>query len=358
MKEKLYRQEDGKILPVTRGSFETEAKLQKLIADTPELLLRELYSSKEIEDGRQIFLIGREVGVRKSREDTESLWLDVLFVDDTGLPILVEVKRAVNQEIHRLVIAQLIEYATFAHNWQKDMLRDGFLQNNSEEVRGKYDTDSFWDAVLTHLEEETYTIVVAADEIKGELAKMLGFLDNKMPDITVCGIEINYYDDLYATRFIGNRIAQAKKAARTSKNWNASTLLAKCNEIRPELSAASERIIQFAEHCGLPVHYGHGMIYASVDVSIDGAWLYQLQTLDRDIAIYVSYANLSKKLHGKISAEEILDVFKPLARPGSSLLYSRWFIKLRVSELATEEKLSCFFEQCNKLIAIYKNKMV
>ena len=108
MDEKLYRMDGNSVSPVSYSFFDTEDKLQALIAENPDLLLHELYSTEDISAGRRLFLIGREIGLRKSADDSTSMWLDVLFVDDSGLPVLVEVKRSVNPEIHRLVVAQLI----------------------------------------------------------------------------------------------------------------------------------------------------------------------------------------------------------------------------------------------------------
>ena len=173
MDEKLYRMDGNSVSPVSYSFFDTEDKLQALIAENPDLLLHELYSAEDISAGRRLFLIGREIGLRKSADDSTSMWLDVLFVDDSGLPVLVEVKRSVNPEIHRLVVAQLINYATFARLWNKSLLQNGFRQNNRADVLAEYDTDSFWDTVLTHLREETYTMVVAADKINGELAHLM-----------------------------------------------------------------------------------------------------------------------------------------------------------------------------------------
>lgn len=354
MDEKLYRMNGNSVSPVSYGFFDTEDKLQALIAKNPDLLLRELYSAEDISAGRRLFLIGREIGLRKSTDDSTSMWLDVLFVDDSGLPVLVEVKRSVNPEIHRLVVAQLINYATFARLWNKSLLQNGFRQNNGAEVLAEYDTDSFWDTVLTHLHEETYTMVVAADKINGELAEMLAFLDRKIPDITVCGVEVNAYEDLCTTRFIGNRASQATKAARSYKEWDAASILAKCNEVRPDLAAYTEKLINYALGCGLPVHYGRGMIYASMDVSIKGAWLYQIQSLDRDIAVFVSYSNLADKLGGALSPEQILEMFSPLGRDGHPLSYSMLYIKLRVSDLAAGDNLSVFLSQCDRILNIYR----
>ena len=110
MDEKLYRMDGNSVSPVSYSFFDTEDKLQALIAENPDLLLHELYSTEDISAGRRLFLIGREIGLRKSADDSTSMWLDVLFVDDSGLPVLVEVKRSVNPEIHRLVVAQLCRH--------------------------------------------------------------------------------------------------------------------------------------------------------------------------------------------------------------------------------------------------------
>lgn len=126
------------------------------------------------------------------------------------------------------------------------------------------------------------------------------------------------------------------------------------DEVRPDFAACTEKLVNYALGCGLPVHYGRGMIYASMDVSINGAWLYQIQSLDHDIGVFVSYANLSSKLGGALSPEQILEMFSPLGRDGHPLSYSMLYIKLRVSDLAAGDNLSVFLSQCDRILNIYR----
>ena len=48
MDEKLYRMDGNSVSPVSYSFFDTEDKLQALIAENPDLLLHELYSAEDI----------------------------------------------------------------------------------------------------------------------------------------------------------------------------------------------------------------------------------------------------------------------------------------------------------------------
>lgn len=338
------------------NEFALEDSLQRLVASNPDLVLNEIYSSDDISGGRKLYLIGREIELSKG-DDGGSRFLDVLFVNDEGLPVLVEVKLAKNPEIVRKVIAQIIGYATFAKLWNKDMLRSSFLKNNSdEEVRSKIDTDDFWDRVKSHLDSETYTLVIAADKIGNELEQMIKFLDRKIPDIKVCGIEINTYGDVYSTKFIGNR--SSRKITEQKIEWNRNTLIARCAKVRPDLKDAAERLVNFSEEISakekfITLNYGQGSVYASMALSLESAWLFQMQNLNSDIALYVSYRYLAKIIGGEYTDELVAEMFTNTPTP-IRIQRSKWYLNFRLSKLAQGDNLEYFISQCAEIVNAYK----
>lgn len=72
------------------AAYDSEYLLQKLLADYPHLI-----SGSQIDKGnpRRWVLVSREFGVRDDENSGNRWSLDHLFLDQDGIPTLVEVKR-------------------------------------------------------------------------------------------------------------------------------------------------------------------------------------------------------------------------------------------------------------------------
>src|SRR3954452_14444149 len=95
-----------------------EDHMQALVARYPEL----------ITDGDgDLLLIKREQEIADS-EDGGGRWsLDHLFVTREGVPVLVELKRAVDTRLRREVVGQMLDYAANATAyWQAGRIADSF----------------------------------------------------------------------------------------------------------------------------------------------------------------------------------------------------------------------------------------
>ncbi|WP_089336932.1 hypothetical protein [Blastococcus mobilis] len=91
--------------------------------------------------------------------DSVELSLDHLFLDQSGVPVLVEVKRASDTRARRKVVAQMLDYAANGvAMWQND-LRDAVAQAAGvmdpgaflQEQLGIEDVEGFWAAVEDNL---------------------------------------------------------------------------------------------------------------------------------------------------------------------------------------------------------------
>ena len=109
MAERIYvMTSDEEIEPLEETAFTEESKLQKLIAEHPELLDGEQMHPG---DPRRWLLISREKGIAESAGKGARWALDHLLVDQDARPTLVEVKRGWSSDIRRSVIGQVLEYA-------------------------------------------------------------------------------------------------------------------------------------------------------------------------------------------------------------------------------------------------------
>lgn len=101
-------EEDGGLQPMNESAYDSEALLQSLLADYPDLLAGEQINPTA---PRRWLLISQEMPV-PSKEGGGGQWsLDHLFLDQDAVPTIVEVKRSSNTQIRREVVGQMLDYA-------------------------------------------------------------------------------------------------------------------------------------------------------------------------------------------------------------------------------------------------------
>ena len=113
----LYRLSGGTVIPASEALYPAEADLQQLIAENPQLLLG------SPGDGQRLYLLRREQPVRDAPDGPALFSIDHLFIDQDGLPVLVEVKRSTDTRIRREVVGQMLDYASRMRAWSASELR-------------------------------------------------------------------------------------------------------------------------------------------------------------------------------------------------------------------------------------------
>ena len=117
-------QENGELVEMAEQPYDSEDLLQELLAKYPSLL------AGDQTDGsapKRWLLISREVGLPSEEGGSDRWSVDHLFVDQDGVPTLVEVKRSSDTRIRREVVGQMLEYAANAVTyWSLEALRDAF----------------------------------------------------------------------------------------------------------------------------------------------------------------------------------------------------------------------------------------
>lgn len=226
----LYFVSEGSASAMAEYRYDTEDELQKLIADNPGLLLRD----SELDCAR-LMLVAREYEMQVSEDSSVCYYLDHLMVDQSGVPVLVEVKRSTDTRTKREVVAQMIDYASRVSLWDAGELRERFRESNAESgLLDEYDTDEFWEQVATCIKAERFRLVFAADRIPGTLKTMIEFLDRSMSDIEVYGVELRQYKTgnalLLSSSVIGNILAEQRKSASAGRRASRSWTLGECLE--------------------------------------------------------------------------------------------------------------------------------
>lgn len=92
------------------------------------------------ESPRRWLLVSREMGVPAEEEGSSRWSVDHLFLDQDGIPTIIEVKRASDTRIRREVVGQMLDYAANALvYWPLKEIQDRFSDRCD---RGGLDADS------------------------------------------------------------------------------------------------------------------------------------------------------------------------------------------------------------------------
>ncbi len=116
---------DGQTLTAMQETeYATEEILQKVLADYPNLIAGVATAG----DNGRLLLVRREMPVPGATGGGQ-LSLDHLFIDNRGIPVLVEVKRSSDTRARREVVAQMLDYAANGvAYWPPEQLRTSVLR--------------------------------------------------------------------------------------------------------------------------------------------------------------------------------------------------------------------------------------
>ncbi|ANK82629.1 MAG: hypothetical protein TEF_18875 [Rhizobiales bacterium NRL2] len=216
---------EGSIVRLDARPYESEDVLQEMLASFPELIGAAGQSNG-------LLLIKREKTVPDEDSGSARWSLDHLFVDENGIPILVEVKRASDTRARREVVAQMLDYAAngvaywpaaeFIEEFELSCRADGVEPNErlSNFLGDDLDGEEFWQRVEANLKAGRIRMVFVADVIPKELRRIIEFLNEQMRPAEVLAIEVAHFTDEAGTRTIVPGVIG--KTARAASNKSAS----------------------------------------------------------------------------------------------------------------------------------------
>jgi hypothetical protein len=269
---------------LNESEFVTEKQFQELLENYPKLI-----SGSQInpDNPRKWILISREFGV-PNEEQGNNIWsLDHLFIDQDGIPTLVEVKRSTDTRIRREVVGQMLDYAANAVTyWSLNEIRNKYetyceKSNIDPEIKIQElidetgDIEKFWDTVGTNLKAGKIRMLFIADKIPQELQRIIEFLNEQMTPAEVLGLEIKQFGNeaikTLVPRVIGQTSsAQIKKGLREYNQWTEETFF---NELeRRNGKVAGDIVRKIIEHLENKVSrfwFGKGKISGSIVPALD-----------------------------------------------------------------------------------------
>lgn len=273
--------QDGSLEEMNQTEYVSEAHLQELLQKYPNLLVGNQINERE---PCKWLLVSREVPIPDSNYGSGRWSLDHLFLDQDGIPTLVEVKRSTDTRIRREVVGQLLEYAANALNfWSVDTIRKNFeincqkeKINPDERIITAYsvnDIEDFWYKVKANLENGRIRLIFVADEIPFELKTLVEFLNENLIDIEVIAVEIKQFvgegNKILAPRVIGQTSkSQIRKENITSrKQWNAEMFFTELEKRQStKVKAVAEKIYEWAIRQNLDITWGQGGRSGSMNV--------------------------------------------------------------------------------------------
>lgn len=267
--------QDDELVELTEAGYPTEADLQALLARYPALIPGD---EVDPEVPRRWLLIARETGVPVDAAAGDRLSLDHLFVDQDGVPTLVEVKRTSDIRIRREVVGQMLDYAANGvAYWPVDRLRTLFERTCDEEGTSpeaalsefldEVSPEEFWKRVKTNLQAGRIRMVFVADGIPPELQRVVEFLNTQMDPAEVLAVEIPRFSggglQTLVPRLVGQTAeARSRKSgggANPSRSWDEPSFLQELERQRgAELRALVERIMRWCGEQGLESDWGSG----------------------------------------------------------------------------------------------------
>jgi len=293
--------------------YESEALLQELLANHPNLLAGDQVNRTV---PRRWLLVSREMSVPGEPEGGARWSLDHLFLDQDGIPTLVEVKRSTDTRIRREVVGQILDYAANGVvYWPSERLQAQFEVRCQTEGRDpdqvlvealgpEINAERFWQDVKTNLQAGRVRLIFVADEIPPELQRVVEFLNEQMVPAEVLAIEIKQYVGQGVKTLIPRVLGQTaaatlKKGAPASegKQWDDASFFQELKARQaPQEVLAARRILEWAQTKQLRISWGRGRIYGSYTVvSKHGDTTYSLATVFLPGSVQIPFQVLAGK---------------------------------------------------------------
>ena len=190
------------LVGLTPSEFVNEDDFQQLLEKYPALLSG---NQADVDKTRRWLLIKREKSIPAEDGGSGRWSVDHLFVDQDGIPTLVEVKRQSDTRLRREVVGQMLDYAANAIvYWPVEQLRAEFEEgcaaigaNPEDEIRDRLapdcDAETLWQRIKTNLQAGRIRMLFVADRIPAELRRIVEFLNKQMDPVEVLGLELRQF---------------------------------------------------------------------------------------------------------------------------------------------------------------------
>ncbi len=301
----MFVLKDGSLTPMKPSLFALEEDFQRLLEDYPELLAGELIDPEE---PRRWLLVTREIAI-PAETDGPGWWsADHLFLDQDGIPTIVEVKRQTDTRIRREVVGQMLDYAAnavvhlkievirgkFEENCQRNKVEpDQELQHR---LGDEIDVEKFWMQVKTNIEAQKIRLLFVADDIPRELKRVVEFLNRQMNPAEVLALELRQFlgdnglRTIVPTLYGQTEETRGLKTAAPTKKWDDASFFEELTVRHLEAVPVARKVADWMAQNADRITYGRGNVDGSINaVSVwSGQKLFPL-TITTQGKLYINF---------------------------------------------------------------------
>ena len=270
--------EDEALVPMQPAHFAAELDFQTLLSKFPSLLVGDQIDP---DNPKRFILVRQELSIGHG-EETSRWSLDHLFLDQDGVPTLVEVKRQSDSRLRREVVGQMLDYAAnFQSFWSAEGIATAFeatcarVGSDADAVLAEFlgadvPPDRFWSAVSTNVRAGKLRLLFVADHIPTELRRIVEFLNVQMDPAEVLALELRQFAGeglrtIVPVVFGQTREAAGRKDAVKGARWTEDRLIAVFEDRFPAAEAdVAKALLAWMKGSGLPLVYGTGQENGSV----------------------------------------------------------------------------------------------
>ncbi|ESX23421.1 hypothetical protein [Mesorhizobium sp. LSJC264A00] len=271
-------QADQALVPMQPAHFAAELDFQKLLSKFPSLLVGDQIDP---DNPRRFVLVRQELSIGHEDEASRRS-LDHLFLDQDGVPTLVEVKRQSDSRLRREVVGQMLDYAAnFQSFWSAERIAAAFettcVQAGtdteaalSEFLGPQATSEGFWSAVGTNIHAGKLRLLFVADHIPTELRRIVEFLNVQMNPAEVLALELRQFAGeglrtIVPMVFGQTREAVGRKEVVKGTRWTEDRLIAAFEDkYSVEEVAVAKALFEWMKGTGLPLVFGTGRENGSV----------------------------------------------------------------------------------------------
>ena len=354
----VRKKKGGEWEKVTERKFENEAALQTILYHSPEIIpFGELGILKP-----RLFV--KEAGLPGSGNT------DLIGVDEKGGITIIECKLAVNREIRRQVIGQVLEYAAYlwqmdydqfddvcykAEKWTDKHLMDIIREQIGDTVEGWSEKD-FIDNITSTLDKGDFPLIIAVDALNDELKRIIEFLNSRGEGAPkIHAVEISQFETSELEMLVPVSFGVATKPperAGKGKVWNEALFRSDIKErvgkaeLDSELEETILTILEFTKNYASKINWGKG--------TTNGSFTFRKINQGVLVSIFSCYSNGSAQISfgemvGKGVREEVMQAFRnelnkipDISIPDDSIKLGNKFPTIPVDALAKEGNLNIF----------------
>lgn len=278
-------QSGGDLVEMKETPYDSEDLLQELLAKYPNLLAGDQIDSTV---PRRWLLIRREMGLASDDSEASRWSIDHLFLDQEGIPTLVETKRSDDTRIRREVAGQMLDYAsnaviywpieTIVSEFESRCEREGHEPEAllNELLQGSMNVEAFWEQAKTNLQAGRIRMVWVSDVIPRELRRVIEFLNEQMDPAQAIGIEVKMFTGQGLKTMVPHVINPPTKppiASPRRKQWNEGDFFqALTTSQSAEVYGTAKALLDWANSNSLKIWWGRGKITGSFvpQITADG----------------------------------------------------------------------------------------